>query len=107
MLHTCAGVQNPTAEHDLSGFCLQAAQTAQTIWPQYLPSPDIQSDDGCMRYELAANLRTMAKQRRLTDLTVEVDGRQWEVHRLILASCSPIFEDFVECGLFPGMLQLL
>ena len=70
---------------------LQKAEGAQSIWPQRLPQPRDQPDTSCMRYDLGSNPRTMQKQRRLTDLTIQTEGGSWELHRVVLGSCSPFF----------------
>ena len=74
---------------------------AQCIWPQHLPQQSLQPDISSMRYDLSHSLKSMQKQGRWTDLIIQVDSRTWEVHRLVLATCSPFFDKLLQC-MTPG-----
>ena len=78
---------------------------AQCIWPQHLPQQLLQPDISSMRYNLSHSLKSMQKQGRRTDLIIQVDSRTWEVHRLVLATCSPFFEQLLQCTA-PGTVLL-
>lgn len=69
------------------------AHTVHTISPHYTaPADDISSK----RYELGSGLRDLFQERQFTDLTLEVDGRRWEVHRVVLGSCSLFLEQLLQ-----------
>lgn len=70
---------------------LEEARGAQCFWPQ--PKPDT----SLRRYAMGSMLRDMMKQGELTDLTLRVEGGTWEVHRLLLADCSPFFRQSLTC----------
>ena len=52
-----------------------------------------------MRYELARNMKCMLHRQTLTDTSVTVEGlvEGWQVHRIVLASASPVFRQAFEC----------
>ena len=73
-------------------------KTVQSMYPHYTPPADDEADTCSMRYELGSGLRELLQEREFTDLTLEVDGKSWEVHRVVLASCSPFFKQLLRCG---------
>ena len=93
------GVQHRDEE---TGRGRKPADTVYFISPQYTPPAGDEADTSSMRYELGSDLRGMLQERHFTDLTIQVDGRTWEVHKVVLASCSPLFNQVLQCGLAPG-----
>lgn len=78
----------------------------QTICPRYTPPADVEADYSSMRYELGSNLRRSLQERKYTDLIIQVEGKRWEVHRVVLTSCSPFFDEVLQCGPAPGTLHV-
>ena len=77
-------------------------ETVQSIYPHYTPPADDEADASSMRYELGSDLRELLQERKFTDLTLQVEGKTWEVHRLVLVSCSPFLKQVLRCGPAPG-----
>ena len=84
----------------------EVADLIQTICPRYRPPAEAEADSSSMRYELSNDLRESLQQREFTDLTIQVEGKRWEVHRVVLASCSPFFKQVMQCGPAPGTLHV-
>lgn len=81
---------------------LQLQGGAQYLWPQYKPKAARQPDTGLLRYGTFHSLNTMRKQGRLLDLTILVEGTVREAHRLVLSSCSPFLEEWLQSSIPPG-----
>lgn len=79
-------------EHDHG----KASHTLHTISPHYTPPADDGPDPTFMRYELGSGLRDLFQERQFTDLTLQVDGKSWEVYRVVLGSCSPILKQLLQ-----------
>ena len=75
-----------------------ASHIAHRITPHFTSPADDGPDISSMRYQLGSDLRKLAKKRQFTDLTLQVDGRRWQVHRMVLASCSPFFKQLLQCS---------
>ena len=97
-----AGLQQKVDYDGPEEQSLEAANLAQCVFPQRLPTSP-QPDLSSRRYGLTGDIRAMYQQRRLTDLVLEINSDTWDVHRVVLASCSPLLEDFVQC-LAPGTM---
>ena len=79
-------------EHDHG----KASHTVHIISPQYTAPAEDGPDTTSMRYELGSDLRDLFQERQFTDLTLEVDGKRWQVHRVVLASCSPFLKQLLQ-----------
>ena len=72
------------------------------ISPYYTLPADDEADTSSVRYQLGINLKDLVQERQFTDLTLQVEGKSWEVHRVVLASCSPFCKQLLQCGPAPG-----
>lgn len=75
---------------------IHPTETAQCIVPWVQPQAHIQPDHSFMRFDVSSDMRTAQKRERWTDLTVKVQSREWKVHRLVLGTCSPVFEAWLD-----------
>ncbi|KAL0053173.1 hypothetical protein WJX82_001931 [Trebouxia sp. C0006] len=84
----------------VNGECkIHAAEVVQCIRPRpaapVVDAPDV----AVMRYDLARDMKCMLDRQTLTDTSVTVEGlhERWQVHRIVLASASPVFRQAFEC----------
>lgn len=85
-----------------TGPCEKPVHDVHNIFPHYTSPADDEADTSSMRHGLGSGLKDLVEERQFTDLTLEVDGKTWEVHRVVLASCSPFFKQLLQCGPAPG-----
>jgi len=84
----------------VNGECkIHAAEVVQCIRPRPAAPVVDASDVAVMRYDLARDMKCMLDRQTLTDTSVTVEGlhERWQVHRIVLASASPVFRQAFEC----------
>ena len=98
-----AGIEHRLVMEDGDEFFADT-EVIQQIWPQWLPSASAaQPDMSFPQYNVGQDVRDLCQERLFTDLIVRVEDRTWDLHRLVMAACSPLFKDILQI-LPPGVV---